>query len=523
MEVLATAEQMQEYDRSAIRRLSIPGLLLMENAGRAFVDELQKRVHTLAGKNIVVVCGKGNNGGDGSVIARHCANRGAQVEVVLLARPSSLRGDAAKNYAIAKKMSAIRHSGLRVTSAASGAGFARRGNPDIIVDAIFGTGFSGSVSGVYSKAIDWINRSKAYIASVDIASGVQGNSGAVAAQAVRANVTVTMGLRKVGHFVGGGRERSGEVVVVDIGIPPSLVSVSRTQTFRVGETDVRQSLPERPLTAHKYSVGKVFVLGGSRNFTGAPALAALSALRSGAGAVILGVPASIHPLLVKKLTEVILLPLPETANGTVALSALQEVLEKCAWADSVALGPGLARDAETDRLVLSLLERTERPTVLDADGLNALSGKTSVLKRRSAPLVLTPHCGELSRLVGRPAALIDEKRVEVARESARQLRSILVLKGAPTVTATPEGKTYLNSTGNPGMATIGSGDVLTGIIAGLLAQGMDPVAGAWSGVWIHGKAGDLSAERLGQRGILASDILDAVPEVLLSLEGLRRT
>jgi NAD(P)H-hydrate epimerase len=518
MELLATAEQMQEYDRSAITRLSIPGLLLMENAGRAFVDELQKRAGSLARKQIIVVCGKGNNGGDGLVIARHCANRGALVHVFLLTKPSSLQGDSAVNYAAVKKISRMKNSGLRLSLTPTAARFAPRGPVDIIVDAIFGTGFSGSARGVFAEAIDWINRAKAFVASVDVPSGVNGTTGIVESSAVRADLTVTMGLAKIGHHVGEGRERSGEVVVADISMPPALFQGFPTQTMRVLGNDVRRSLPTRPQTAHKYSVGKVFVLGGSRNFTGAPTLAALSVLRAGAGAVVLGVPASIHPMLVRKLTEVILLPLPETESGTIAASALASVLEKCAWADAVALGPGLSRNAETDALLLNVLNDCRAPVVLDADGLSALAGKTGILRERPGPTILTPHTGELGRLIGHPAEEIELRRVEIARESARKLHSILVLKGSPTVTAIPKGVTYLNSTGNPGMATIGSGDVLTGVIASLLAQGMDPATAAWSGVWIHGRAGDLSADRLGQRSLMAGDILEAIAEVLHQLE-----
>jgi NAD(P)H-hydrate epimerase len=523
MELLATAEQMQGYDRSAIRGCLIPGLLLMENAGRAVVDELQRRQGPLAGKQAIVLCGKGNNGGDGFVIARHLASRGARTEAILLCSPLALEGDAAVNYRAVKKIAAARGSSLTVTRAATPASFHPSHSPDIVVDALFGTGFCGDVRGVFAKAIDWVNSHGSFVVAVDIPSGVNGTTGIVESKAVHADLTVTMALAKVGHYTGAGREHSGEVVVADIGMPSFLLRPSRNQTFRIEKNDVAERLPVRPLTAHKYSVGKVFVLGGSRNFTGAPFMAALSALRSGPGAVILGVPESLHPMLVKKLTEVILIPLPETGRGTIAASAIDIILEKSSWADAVALGPGLSRDHETDELLLSILPRVDRPVVIDADALTALARKTGLLKKRKAPTILTPHAGELARLIGQAADIIEARRVELARESARRLRCVLVLKGAPTVTAVPEGITYLNSTGNPGMATIGSGDVLTGVIAGLLAQGMNPTDAAWAGVWIHGRAGDIASKERGERGLLAMDILEAIPAALKEVGEAHRT
>jgi NAD(P)H-hydrate epimerase len=263
-------------------------------------------------------------------------------------------------------------------------------------------------------------------------------------------------------------------------------------------------------------VGKVLVIAGSRNFTGAPALTALSALKTGAGAVVLCVPASIHGMLVRKLTDVILTPCAETSSGTFGIAALAEIAERLSWADVVVLGPGLSRHEETDRLVHRLVAEIPCPLLLDADGLNAMSGKTAILKRRKSPTILTPHTGELSRLVGGESATHDRLRVDAARKSARALRSILVLKGAPTVTA-HNGTAIVNSTGNPGMATIGSGDVLGGIIAGLIGQHLPCFESAYAGVYIHGKAGDSAAAHFGERSILATDILAHIPDALKAL------
>ena len=517
MQLLTTTEQMQEFDRTAIARYRIPGLLLMENAGRAFVSELEARCAPLVSKHVVVVCGKGNNGGDGFVIARHLVNRGCRVDVVLLGKGREVRGDALTNLqSVLKLAGAKKGLEFRFAEVVSGGGFKGRSRPDIVVDAIFGTGFAGRVEGTQKEATDWINGTGAFTASVDIASGVHASTGHVEGEAVSANLTVTMAAAKIGQYIGAGRDHSGEVVVVDIGIPHFLLRPSRQQAYRVGAPDL--ALPARPLSAHKYSVGKVFVVAGSRDFSGAPLMCAQAALRSGAGAVILGVPRCLQETMARKLTEVIVAPLDETGDGTVAASAFEQIREKSQWADVVVVGPGLSRNEETDALVRKTLAAVEKPLVLDADGLNAVAGGTAILKNRKGDTIITPHAGELSRLTGGNSREIDEYRIDAARKAARLFRSIVLLKGAPTVTSDPEGVVFVNSTGNPGMATIGSGDVLTGLIAGLLAQGMSATASAWGGAYLHGKAGDLAAARLGQRSLLALDILTHVPDAIRSVE-----
>ena len=283
--------------------------------------------------------------------------------------------------------------------------------------------------------------------------------------------------------------------------------------------DISSILPRtRPLRSHKHSVGKIFVLGGSRNLTGAPYLCSQAALRAGAGAVVLGVPGSIHHLLAKKLTEVMVHPLDETPDGSVALSALNAIRKHSAWADVVVAGPGLSRDAETHELLKRLVPSIDKPLILDADGLAILAGGPAPIRKRKAPTVLTPHVGEFSNIMGQGAREIESERIFAARAAAIRFRAITVLKGSPTVTATQEGKVVLNSTGNPGMATAGSGDVLSGVVAGLIGQGMDPDAAAWAGVFLHGLAGDLASLKFGQRGMLALDICDHLPEALRRFE-----
>jgi len=520
MQILTSPAQMQQFDRMAERRFRIPGAILMENAGRGFVEHLERAVGRVEGKQAIVVCGKGNNGGDGFVIARHLLNRGAAVAVLLLARAHMVRGDAAANLKILQAIKSTVGGRLTIREYTAAFRVPPALKPDIIVDAIFGTGFEGAPSGVHKSAITWINTQRAFVASVDIPSGVHGGTGEVHGVAVRADLTVTMGAAKIGHVVGKGRDQSGHVVVVDIGVAYTRAPGNERPVTLVEEKDIRRILPSRPRNAHKYSVGKVFILGGSRQFTGAPALAALAALRSGAGAVVLGVPASLHGVLARKLSEVILQPLDETGDGTVSAQARDAIASRLAWADVVVLGPGLGRNPETDRLVLDVYRMCERPMLVDADGLNALASFPRAGQRRSAPTILTPHSGEMARLLRKESAEVERNRLDIAHVAARKFSSVVVLKGAPTITASPAGSgiRMVNSTGNPGMATIGMGDVLSGLIAGLVGQGLSPFEGAYAGVFIHGRAGDLAAQRLGERSLLASDVLNTIPAALKSIE-----
>ena len=514
MQLLASADLMRRLDRAAIRSLAIPGLILMENAGRGFVDELERAAGGLHGKRSVVFCGRGNNGGDGFVIARHMANRGAEVLAVLLGSRRSIGGDARTNLDAALQISRVRSSSLRVVEFQGRRRPALPANPEIVVDAIFGTGFSGDIAGKELEAVSWINASGAFVASVDIPSGVDSSTGSVGNAAVNANLTVAMGLAKIGHFVGQGCDRSGSVAIADISIPPGLLSAGHDPVFRVRMDDVALLLPERPRNLHKYSAGKVLVIAGSRSFTGAPVFTAEAALRSGAGAVVLAFPASIHQALARRMTEVILAPVQETGTGSLALDALPDVKSRGAWADAIALGPGLSRNEETMAFVRELLLAVEKPFVVDADALFALKDHTSLLRKRKSPVILTPHAGEFAALTGGTAADADMYRVSAARDAARRFKSVVVLKGAPTITAGPGGTAYVNSTGNPGMATIGSGDVLTGLISGFMAQGITPENSALAGVFVHGLAGDVAARRLGMRSLFATDIGGSIAEAL---------
>jgi NAD(P)H-hydrate epimerase len=518
MQLLTSPEQMRAFDRHAITGHHIPGQVLMENAGRACTDRLESALAGVAGKHVVVVSGSGNNGGDGLVIARHLLIRGAAVTVLLLSRGAALREDAAANLKILLSLQRKQPKRLNFRELPRSFRISSALKPDAIVDAIFGTGFKGVPKGVHKQAIEWINGRGAFVVSVDVPSGIEGGTGEARGAAVRADLTVTMGAAKVGHFVGSGRELSGRVEIVDIGVAYAPVRDAGLPVFRVLASDVHACLPVRAQTAHKYSVGKVFVLGGSRQYTGAPALAARAALRAGAGAVVLGAPRSIHPVLSRKLQEVIVEGIEETESGTISARGREAIQSRLAWADVVLLGPGLGRHAETDEFLLDLYRTCPKPLVVDADALNAIAQSPRTVRRSAGPTVLTPHAGEMARLMGMEASEIEKNRLSVASEAAQKFRSVVVLKGAPTITASEKGALFVNSTGNPGMATIGMGDVLGGLIAGLIGQRMPVCDGAWSGVFLHGCAGDFAARRFGQRCLLASDVLECLPDAFREVE-----
>ncbi len=391
---------------------------------------------------------------------------------------------------------------------------------DFLVDALFGTGFSGALQGLYEEVIRWANESPSVKISIDIPSGMNSDTGTVENTAFRSNLTVTMGMKKIGLITGKSKDYVGKLKVADLGTIQRIPTRPGLGTFIVGIGDVRKLLPRRAFDAHKHSVGKVYVLAGSQGLTGAAAMAAKSGLRSGAGAVVLGTPRSVSSILARKLTEVMVEPLDETPDGSLSLKALERAEKHIRWADVVIVGPGLSGNAETQQLIWKIVGSVEKPLLLDADALNALAANISILKRhRSKEIIITPHSGELSRLIGMKSGLIDEQRVDIAREVARKFKITLVLKGAPTVSSSPRGEVYVNPTGNAGMATAGSGDVLAGIIAGLWAQGAEQTVAAYCGVYLHGLAGDLARKKFGEKSMMAMDIQDLLPAAFVRIEG----
>lgn len=508
MLTVVSSTEMRWCDETAIRRFKIPGLLLMDRAGTAAAHWLLKHFSPLDGRTVVVVCGPGNNGGDGFVASRILANHGAVVRVALTSPATALRGDAARHFDLLRREA--RELGDRLTIQP----FQRLRRsivspPVLVVDALFGTGFHGRPRGVPLQAIEWMNGLGAPIASLDIPSGVNATTGVAEGVSIAAVATVTFGLLKTGLLLHDGRDRAGHVTCVDIGLPRAMTSDRRLRTRLVQATDLGTVLGPRPHRIHKYTAGKVLLVAGARGTTGAATMAALGALRVGAGAVVVAHPDAIYPVLARKLTEPVLQPLPSSADGTLTPLALPAVLERCAWADVVVVGPGLGRSASVLEFLEGLFDGCKRPMVVDADALTALAD----LDRRSwkgRDWTLTPHAGEFSWLCGETAEAIEADRVDMARTYARRQGRTIVLKGSPTCTASPDGLVAINHTGNPGMATVGSGDVLAGVIGGLRAQGLDTFTASWVGAWIHGRAGDLTRARFGGRSMLAGDLIGEI-------------
>jgi NAD(P)H-hydrate epimerase len=499
-----TPDQAATLDRETQAR-GIPAELLMERAGRAVARSAVDVMGGAYGRRAVVVCGKGNNGGDGFVAARHLARWGVRVAVVTVEDPADLRQPAAGNALRLEEVDAIRL--MRFTPATLDRELARA---DVAIDAVFGTGFRGVPEDEWADAIAGLNTSPAPVVAIDIPSGVNGATGAADGDAVRADLTVTFGAPKVGVVILPGAELAGAVRVADIGFPQDLM---RADAFLMEPADVAAVLPERDIDTHKRATGVLIVVAGSRDMTGAAHLVAEAAGRVGAGLVQVAVPAGILPVVQAGLVETTFLPLPETSEGSIALAALGVLLDKLEGADALAIGPGLSANDETAELVRQLARDCPVPVVIDADGLNAFSGRAADLIDRKSDAVLTPHVGEFVRLSGVSARELASDRLTHARALAEWTGAVTLLKGSRTLVATPDGVVRINPTGGPVLATAGSGDVLTGIIGGLLARGVSPVDAASAGAYVHGLAG-ITAGRSTGEGTLASDVARRVPEAV---------
>lgn len=502
---------MQAIDQQAIDGFGIPGITLMENAGVGVVRELQKSFPDLSCKRIFIFCGQGNNGGDGFVIARHLFNLGSEVRVLLAGKLSDLKGGAETNANSAQKIGVtideINPDNLNRHEH-------KLRHCDIIIDAVFGTGLNKPITGFIEKVIDKINLSEKFVASVDINSGVDSDSGQLIGPYVKSDLTLALAHWKQSHFLHPAAGVMGEVRLIDIGIPAKACEDQNIQVHQSEEGDIKSYFQKRDPNSHKGSYGHVLVLAGSRGKGGAAGLTALAVLRAGAGLCTLALPDSsqkafeVHPM------EVMTVPLPETANGTLSLKAKESILDLLEGKSVVAIGPGISTDAETVALIGELLPLIKCPLVLDADALNALSLHKNWLKELPPETVLTPHPKEMSRLTGVPTAEIQKKRIATTSKFSSEYSLTLVLKGSPSLIGLDNGSIVINTTGNAGMATGGSGDVLTGIIAGLLAQGLSSSQASIAGTYIHGQAGDHFTESESQTTLIAGDLLRCLPETL---------
>lgn len=504
-----TGSQMRDIDKKAIEELKIPGIVLMENAGRSVYEQV---IEILDNNNdsVLIICGKGNNGGDGFAAARHLVEDGILTVVISLFLVEELSGDALVNHNILKNFTEILyfdemepqlfHDFISQSS--------------VIVDAILGTGINSKVNGKAKDAIEAINEfSEGLIVSIDIPSGIDANTGKILGNGVIADYTATFVAPKIGSVIYPGAEFAGEVIINTIGIPENLLEDYNINLITQDDAAVR--LPIRSDDSHKGTFGSVFNIAGSFGMTGAAYMSAYSSLAVGAGYSMLAAPSSIIPIISPMAPELVYVPLKETNNQTVAQEAVAEALDKSSRCNSFLIGPGLGTDPSTVNFVLELTqELTNRGlcTVFDADGLNCLSKCNDFILPVNS--TITPHPMELSRLIKIPVDQIMDDKIKAARDAAASLNTIVVLKGARTIIAEPNGKIYINTTGNNGLAKAGSGDILAGMIAGFIAQGISFVDAAILGVYLHGLAADIAIKELTEYSLLASKLINYIPNAI---------
>ncbi|HHP7239894.1 NAD(P)H-hydrate dehydratase [Longibacter sp.] len=519
-DILLTAEAMREADRITIQDFGLPGFTLMETAGRNATSSILDRFGPADTMRAVILCGKGNNGGDGLVVARCLAEAGAHVHVVCTASHDAMRDDPAHNFTLLAKLSeaegdvAERLTLTQYDDVEALDAEANAFRPTLYVDAMLGTGLTSEVREPIRSLVEWLTRQTEPVAAIDIPTGLHSDTGNVLGVCVHADQTVTMASIKAGLVVGHGSIHAGEVEVVDIGMPRHVLDGVATGpgcAFRTTDADLRSWWPERSRDAHKYSVGMTLVVGGAPGYTGAPIMASLAAARAGSGYVACACPESIQPTLAQNLTAIPTIPLPEWEAGLAPemVTTLAEPLEK---ARALLVGPGLGRERETQSSIQSFLATIEHPAVIDADGLNAIAGSLGAEDTDLTPngrWILTPHGGEFRRLAQEKVDLSDP--VRTAQTYARRWNVVLLLKGHPSVVAAPDGTTFVGGTGGPALAVAGTGDVLAGLCAGFLAQGLDPVLAAAAAMHLGGAAADRYAEQADPRTLLATDLLDLLP------------
>ena len=513
---LIKAEDMKEIDRRATSEYGIPSLVLMENAGIRTVEMAQEMLPFIAGKKIIILTGRGNNGGDGLVAARHLYNHGADPVVFIMGDPGQLSPDGRVNHGILQKLT---HKIYPLTEAEHREKLILEMlGAELVIDALFGIGFKGSLDDLTASVAHIVNKSKIPVLAVDIPSGVEADSGHVNGEAFQATATITFALPKPGLILEPGRHYAGRLKVADISIPPALLQDQRLPMNLITADMVAGMLGPRDPESHKGTFGHAILIGGSTGMSGAILLASRGAIRCGAGLVSAALPESLVPVFDTASQEVMSIPMAQTRQGAIAVEALPAIENILGTASVCAIGPGMSRYKEANAIVRFVLERAGIPVVIDADGLNALEEDVSILKERQIPVVLTPHPGEMARLTGKTIDEVQSDRIHYATYYAREWGVTIVLKGNKTLIAAPNGDVYVNTTGNPGMATAGSGDVLCGIITGLISQGLKPVQASVAGVYLHGLSGDHVTETRGQRGLIASDLLEALPCVMVPFE-----
>jgi hydroxyethylthiazole kinase-like uncharacterized protein yjeF len=504
---ISRVNEMKNMDARAVKDYNISEEILMENAGIAAFKVILDNFG-VNGKRAAVFCGGGNNGGDGFVVARKIHSHGGIVQIFLLSDPEKYKGAAKKNFDIAKKLK------LNITGVGKVGDIADELQTfDLIVDGLFGTGLDRNVEGKYKNVIDLINQQECPVVSLDIPSGISGNTGEIMGAAVKADHTVSFGLPKVGNLLYPGFSQGGKLSVTHISFPPELYEQKKMEI----EVNDPVRLPERKQDAHKGSLGKVMFIAGSNLYMGAPYFAAQSFMRAGGGLSFLATPEAVAPFIASKGNELVILPLRMSKSGSITMHNMDKLLEFSDKVDMVVIGPGISLNRGAQNLVRSLSADINKPVLIDGDGLTAIAKDLDCIANRAFPTILTPHIGEMSRLTGKSISEILQHKVDALQVTAKMLKTVIVLKGAHSLIGHPDGGIYINLSGNPGMATAGSGDVLTGTIAAMYGLGLPINEAVRNGVFIHGFAGDLVADDLGEDGMIATDIMNYLPDALKTL------
>ena len=512
---IALAKQMREIDQIAIHQYGIPEIVLMENAGVAVAKIVKNFLVDFSGKKVAIFAGKGNNGGDAFVVARHLHNCGIKVKVYIVGNAEKICGSSKINLDILQNMNI---DILQVSSERDwdkvkiGVAFS-----DLLIDGLLGTGFNGELSAEMVKIINIMNDSQKLVVAIDVPSGVSIDTGKVLSSAVRANVTVTFGLPKIGLLLYPGASYAGKIEIIDIGLPNELLKNEHIKQNMVNDNMVKRLLTKRLADAHKGSCGRVLVIAGSRGMTGAACLVSRAAMRSGAGVVTLAIAESLYEIVDTKLTEVMTYPLPEIEKGVLGESALPILIELARNYDVVEIGSGLGRHPETLKFIQAFVQQVDKQLIIDADAIHACAPVSHILASAKIMPILTPHLGEMSALTKYSVQQIKDNFISIARDFALRLNAIIILKNARTVVAYPDGNVYINTKGNAGMATAGSGDVLAGVVSGIFAQGVLSYSAAVAGVYLHALAGDLAAES-GMVGLMANDIVEKLPVARLNMD-----
>ena len=502
---VVSRSQAKELDAFAMNKRGIPGEFLMKNAGKAIAGLAFELTASALNPTVAVICGKGNNGGDGFAAAEYLKKWGREINVFSVGEESTIKGDAKHFYSRLIECGHIVKFNKRPPSGKS--------SYSIIIDAVLGTGVKGKIRPEITPWIRWINHQDSLIISADIPSGLDADTGSINPSCVLADKTVTMGFPKLGMLVHKGPEMSGAIVTADIGFPNLPNTLKGMQWSVFDDSKIMDLFPPLPINASKHSQGNVLIIAGSKGMTGAAVLASMAAMRSGAGLVKACVPESLNSIFEIKMTEVMTIPCDDQNTGFLLLDNFNSVMDALDWCDAAVIGPGVGTDSSTQALVKKVILSSNKPMVIDADALKPFFGNIRLFSEIKAPYIITPHCGELSKILKKDRLHLESNFPGSASRLSKEINGILVAKNAPTLCCNKK-KGVINSSGNPGLATGGTGDVLSGILASLLAQGLEPFTAAKIGVFLHGKAADMCTKELGQRGMLATDVLHAIPKAI---------